>query len=134
MAYFQWTTDLSVGVEAADNDHKRFIDLINQVYEGLNREEGRGTLGQVLDELETYTRRHFALEEEFFERTGYPDVEHKREHRELVEQIVTLQSRYKTGETALAIETLDILKEWLTLHIQGTDTKYTGHLNANGIL
>ena len=73
------------------------------------------------------------MKKSFFERTGYPAVDHKREHRELVEQIVTLQSRYKTGETALAIETLDILKEWLSGHIRGTDTKYTQHLNANGI-
>ena len=99
----------------------------------MNRGQGKEIIGKILDELESYTRYHFAREEEFFERTGYPAVDHKREHRELVEQVVTLQSRYRTGETALAIETLDILKQWLTVHIQGTDAKYTSHLNANGI-
>ncbi len=133
MTYIQWTTDLSVGVEAADDDHKRLIDLINQLHEGMNHEQGKEIVGKVLDELESYTRYHFAREEELFERTGYPAADHKREHRELVEQVVTLQSRYKSGETALAIETLDILKEWLTVHIQGTDKKYHDHLNANGI-
>jgi len=133
MSCFEWTPDLSVGVKASDDDHKRLIDLLNQLVEGMNRGQGKEIVGRVLDELERYTRYHFAREEEYFERTGYPAVDHKREHRALVEQVVTLQSRYKTGETALAIETLDILKEWLTAHIQGTDAKYTSHLNANGI-
>jgi len=133
MSQLEWTTEFSVGVKGADDDHKRLIDLINQLSEGMNRAQGQEIVGKVLDELESYKRYHFAREEELFERTGYPAVEHKREHRELVEQVVTLQSRYKTGETALAMETLDILKDWLTVHIQGTDTKYASHLNANGI-
>jgi hemerythrin len=133
MSYVRWTPDLSVGVKASDDDHKRLIDLINRLFEALNCGQGREIVGKVLDELESYTRYHFAREEEYFERTGYPADEHKQEHRELVEQIVTLQSRYRTGETALAMETLGVLKHWLTTHIQGTDMKYTGHLNANGI-
>lgn len=133
MSYFRWTADLSVGVEASDDDHKRLIDLLNQLSDGISCGQGKEIVGKVLDELESYTRYHFAREEEFFERTGYPAADHKREHRALVEQVVTLQSRYRTGETALAIETLDILKKWLTEHIQGADTKYTSHLNACGI-
>ncbi len=133
MVYFCWTDDLSVGVEASDEDHKRLIDLLNQLAEGISFRQGKEIVGKVLDELESYTRYHFAREEEFFERTGYPAADHIREHRELVEQVVTLQSRYKTGETALAIETLNILKRWLTDHIQGADAKYGSHLNANGI-
>jgi hemerythrin len=133
MSNFKWTTDLSVGVKASDDDHKRLLDLIDQLSEGMSRGHGKAIIGKVLDELESYTRYHFAREEEFFERTGYPAVDHKREHRELVEQVVTLQSRHKTGETALAMETLQILKKWLTVHIQGSDMKYGSYLNANGI-
>ena len=106
---------------------------MNQLSKGMNRGQGRDFVGETLDELVRYTRYHFAREEEFFERTGYPADDHKREHRALVEQVVTLQSRYKAGETALAIETLDILKDWLGFHIKGTDTKYASHLNAKGI-
>jgi hemerythrin len=133
MSDFKWTADLSVGVKASDDDHQRLIELMNQLSEGMNRGQGSGVVGKILDELVRYTRYHFAREEEFFDRTGYPADDHKREHRVLVEQAVTLQLRYKAGETALAIETLDILKDWLGLHIKGTDAKYAGHLNANGI-
>ena len=93
----------------------------------MSRGQGKAVIGKVLDQFEFYTRYHFAREEEFLKRTGYPAVDHKGEHRKLVEQVVTLQTRYKTEIAALAIETLEILKESLILHIQGTDAKYTEH-------
>jgi hemerythrin len=50
-----------------------------------------------------------------------------------VKQAEDLQSRFNSGESALSIETLDFLKNWLTIHIQCTDKKYSNHLNAAGI-
>ena len=134
MAFFEWSNNMSVGVKASDDDHKRLIDLINKLYNGMKSGEGRVVVGKVLDDLVSYTKYHFAREEEFFNRTAYPAADdHKKEHRELVEQAVNLQSRYKSGECALSIETLDFLRDWLNQHILTTDKKYSDHLNANGI-
>ena len=133
MAFFSWSDNLSVGVKASDDDHKKLIEMLNRLYEGMKNRQGKEVVGKVLDDLVSYTKYHFAREEEFFAKTGYPDVEHKKEHKELVKQAEELQSRYKNGEAALSIETLDFLKDWLNTHIQGTDKKYSGHLNAAGI-
>lgn len=133
MPFFNWSDKLSVGVKAADYDHKKLIDLLNRLYEGMKSGQGREVIGKVLEDLINYTKFHFAREDEYFARTGYPAEEHKKEHRELVKQAEELQSRYKNGEPALSIETLDFLKNWLTIHIQGTDKQYSSHLNANGI-
>jgi hemerythrin-like metal-binding protein len=133
MAFFEWNSQMSVGVKACDDDHKQLIDMLNRLYEGMKKGQGKDVLGKVLDDLVKYTKFHFAREEEFFDRTGYPAADHKREHRELVTQAETLQSRYKSGESALSIETLDFLRDWLTIHIQGTDKKYSSYLNEHGI-
>jgi hemerythrin len=124
---------MSVGVKALDDDHKRLIDLLNKLHDGMKSGRGKEVVGKVLDDLVSYTKYHFAREEEFFDKTGYPGDDHKKEHKELVDQAVKLQSRYKSGESVLSIETLDFLKNWLNGHILGTDKKYTAHLNANGI-
>ena len=133
MAFFDWSDNLSVDVKASDDDHKKLIDMLNCLYVGMKNRQGKEVVGKVLDDLVCYTKFHFAREEEFFAKTGYPAVEHKKEHKELVKQAEELQSRYKNGESALSIETLDFLRDWLTNHIQGTDKKYSSHLNANGI-
>lgn len=134
MAFFNWSDDLSVGVNASDDDHKKLIDMLNRLFEGMKNKQGKEVVGKVLDDLVSYTKFHFAREEEFFAKTGYPAVEHKNEHTALVKQAEELQSRYKSGEVALSVQTLDFLKDWLTVHIQGTDKKYSVHLNAAGIL
>jgi hemerythrin-like metal-binding protein len=133
MAFYEWKNSMSVGVNASDDDHKQLIGMINQLHEGMRNGQGKEVLGKILDNLVQYTKFHFAREEEFFDRTGYPADDHIREHRELVKQVETLQSRYKSGESAISIETLDFLRNWLIVHIQGTDKKYSSHLNEHGI-
>ena len=124
---------MSVGVKASDDDHKKLIDIVNRLYDGMKSGLGKDVVGKVLDDLISYTKFHFAREEEFFVRTGYPAVEHKEQHKLLVRQAEDLQSRYKSGENSVSLETLDFLKDWLTIHIQGSDKKYSDHVNAAGI-
>jgi hemerythrin-like metal-binding protein len=133
MAFYEWDNSMSVGVNASDDDHKQLIDMINRLHEGMRNGQGKEVLGKILDDLVKYTKFHFAREEEFFDRTGYPALDHKNAHKELVKQVEELESRYKSGESALSIETLDFLRDWLTVHIQGTDKKYSSYLNEHGI-
>ena len=133
MPLMTWTDKLGVGVKVLDDDHKRLIDLLNQLDDGMKKGKGKETLGKVLDGLVSYTKFHFAREEEFFAKTGYPAATHKKEHDDLVKQVLDLQARYKSGELALSLATVDFLKNWLINHIQGTDQKYGPHLNAKGI-
>jgi hemerythrin-like metal-binding protein len=133
MAFFDWTDRLSVGVKACDDDHKKLIDMLNRLHVGMESGQAKDVVGKVLDDLISYTKFHFAREEAFFTRTGYPSVEHREEHRLLVEQVDDLQSRFKSGEASISIETLEFLKDWLAFHIHGTDKKYSDHLNAAGI-
>jgi hemerythrin len=133
MAFFSWNDNLSVGVKASDDDHKKLIEILNRLYEGMKSGQGKEMVGKTLDDLISYTKFHFAREEEFFARTKYPAAEHKEQHKLLVKQAEDLLSRYKSGENSISIETLDFLKDWLTIHIQVSDKKYSDHLNAAGI-
>jgi hemerythrin len=133
MGFFEWNSNMTVVVKAFDDDHKQLIDMLNRLHQGMRNRQVKEVAGKVLDDLIRYTKVHFAREEESFDRTGYPALDLKREHKELIKQAEELQSRYKSGESALSIETLEFLKDWLTIHIQGTDKQYSSHLNANGI-
>lgn len=37
MAFFGWNDNLSVGVQACDDDHKKLIDMLNRLYEGMRQ-------------------------------------------------------------------------------------------------
>jgi hemerythrin len=135
MALMTWTDSMSVGVKVLDEDHKKLVGMVNELHDGILGGHRQEALGIVFNKLVSYTKVHFAREEEFFARTGYPAAaEHKKVHDELVKKASELQARYQEGATSmLSLETMSFLKNWLAHHIGGDDKKYGSHLNAKGI-
>lgn len=135
MPLMQWNDRMSVGVSVLDADHKKLVSMVNDLYDAIQAGKGKEKVGPVLDGLIDYTKAHFAREEQYFAQTGYPDSPaHKKEHTELTRQVADVQSKYKAGATStLSLEVMNFLKNWLINHIQGSDKKYTAHLNGKGI-
>ena len=135
MPLMTWNNSLSVGIAVIDEDHKKLVAMVNQLYDAVQAGHGKDALGKTLDGLIDYTVMHFAREEKFFQETGYPDaVAHKKEHADLTKQVLDVQAKYRSGATStLSLEVMTFLKNWLVKHIQGSDRKYGPHLNAKGI-
>ena len=135
MSLMEWTERMSVGVAQFDDEHKKLIVLINDLFDAVQAGRGRQALGSILDDLVSYTKTHFAHEEHHLKKTGFPGFDaHKREHDALTKQVIDIQRKYQTGATAmLSMEVMSFLKNWLVNHIQGTDTLYTAHLNEKGV-
>lgn len=136
MPLMTWTEKLSVGVGVLDDDHKRLVAMVNELYDAMQAGHGKETLGRILNDLVHYTKVHFAREEKFFAETSYPAIAvHKQEHDALTQQVLDVQQKYMAGASAaLSIDVLRFLKTWLVNHIQGSDQKYRPHLNAKGIV
>lgn len=134
MPLMVWNQKLSVKITVIDDDHKKLLGLMNDLYDGIKARRGRLVLGPILDELLQYTQYHFSREEELFSSTGYEDtVRHKAQHDYLLQKIKEIQQQYGSGSQALTLEALTFLKDWLYGHIVVSDAKYAPHLNANGI-
>ena len=135
MPLMNWSDKLAVGVTVLDNDHKKLIVMVNQLFDGIQSGHGKESVGKILDGLIAYTKVHFGNEERYFSQTGYPAAPaHKQEHDDLTRQVVSVQQKYRAGTTnVLSLEVLNFLKNWLVKHIQGSDQKYGPYLNAKGI-
>lgn len=134
MVFMTWNEQLKVGIDVIDDDHRKLVELINELHDGMMAGCNREALGSILDRLVSYTRLHFAREEEFFARTGYLDAAHKKAHADLMAQMIDLTAKFK-GELLAAPSPLimDFLKDWLNDHILGSDKKCAAHLNSMGI-
>ena len=135
MPLMTWSDKLSVGVEVFDSDHKRLVAMVNELFDAVNAGKGKDALGRVLDGLVTYTKTHFAREEEYFKKHGYPDMAaHMKEHHDLATQVLEVQKKWNAGQNAvLSMEVLNFLKNWLLQHIQGSDRKYGPFLREKGV-
>jgi len=111
-----------VGNEAIDADHQHLFSLANKVRDGLLVPHSTYAAGDVLEELLTYAREHFAREEELMKVHRYAEQEgHIVEHRLLTYRLYNMHFRCVNGEK-LSNEELDIfLDRWLARHILTAD-------------
>jgi methyl-accepting chemotaxis protein len=134
MTLIDWNDSFSVNIEEIDNQHKRLIEFINQVYKGMMMEEGREVLGKALESLVDYTKTHFGYEERLFKQHGYPETQsHIAKHEKLVGQVMDFYNKFQSGEADVDNELLKFLKDWLINHIRGTDKEYVAFLNEKGV-
>lgn len=126
--FFLWNSSYSVGSEAMDQEHKRLVEIINNLYGAMRQGKGNQAIGSILDGLASYTRTHFAHEEKLMKDAKYEAYEeHKREHDTLSRQVLEIQNKYRSGNV-LSLEIMSFLKEWLVTHIQGSDKRFGSHL------
>ncbi len=134
MTLMTWTDEMSVGVGVLDNDHKKLVGLVNKLHDGMLAGRGKDVVGGILSSLIAYTVEHFKREEQIFAQTGYPDAAaHTAAHQDLTRQVLAVQQKYQSGKPSISLEVMNFLKNWLVNHIQGSDKKYSSHLNSKGI-
>ena len=108
--------------------------MINDLHDAMQQKRSKGAVGQILDGLAEYTVSHFADEERICAQTNYPGAdEHKRHHKQLVDQVIDLQGKFASGQALATQEVITFLQDWLVNHIRAVDQKYSSHLNKHGI-
>jgi len=135
MALITWNDGYSVKVKQFDEQHKKLIDLVNDLHDAMKVGKGKEALEKILAALIQYTGTHFASEERLMKLHNYPGYEeHKKEHNLLVMQVIDVQRKFHEGGAVLSQSVMTFLKEWLQKHIQGTDKNYAPFLNGKGIV
>ena len=70
METLQWGPDLETGIAVIDAQHKRLVQLVNQMYEARQKHD-MNTVGAVIPEMVDYSVSHFNFEEELMQDAGY---------------------------------------------------------------
>lgn len=129
----EWEDKYSVGVKKIDEEHKKLIGIINKAAATNKFKKIRGVLA-VLDEMINYAGYHFLTEETHMINFSFPEyLFHRNEHIGFTEKVIDFQNRVVSGDSQVANEALEFLKQWLVNHIQETDSRYTDWFNRNGL-
>lgn len=125
----QWTEDLSVGNQELDKEHQRWIEILNEFYDGLKAGKSKEKLEELVIKMLDYTKYHFSNEEDFMKSVNYPNlIEHQKTHAEYVEKITEFYEKLKSGKLILSLEVTNFLKSWLVNHIKGVDQQYADYV------
>ncbi len=121
-----WTPNLSVGINLIDDQHKVWFEKAEKLFEAGKNNQAKEYIGELLDFLESYTKKHFADEENYMQRIRYPQyAEQKAAHTAFITQLQKLRSDYQTsgGNILVIINANQMVVEWLTKHISNMDKK-----------
>ncbi len=120
MDSIQWSDDLSTGIPAIDDQHRRIIGYISDLRTARCQQGVAETLGELLD----YTLSHFEFEEALMAAAGYEGLEeHKHTHDAFRARIEAFAARHARGED-ISEELLALLTRWLYEHIAEDDASY----------
>ncbi len=135
MAMITWTKELGVAISEFDDDHRRLIELINNLWDASEHRGGHEVLDGIFGQLADYTRDHFAREEDLFAKWDYPGAaNHAEAHRKLVVTLDELRAKFRQSRSQLvADDVFDFLREWLIKHILGDDGLYGTFFRHLGI-
>ena len=128
MPHLEWNESLKVRVDELDRQHRRFIEMANDLHDALME----GDLGQVEDtrdntlrNLQDYLRDHFGKEEVYMEKIGYPDIgTHREAHRSFAREVEGYVDALASGDMVLNSEIMKTMLNWIFAHIATEDARY----------
>jgi hemerythrin-like metal-binding protein len=124
MSLFEWKDEYSLGHPEIDNQHKRLFKLADDLHVAMSQGKGRDALSATLANLINYTKIHFATEERLMQQYHYPDyAQHQQVHDKLTAQVVQFQKEFEATRSAMTVQIIQFLKDWLVHHIGQTDKK-----------
>ena len=132
--FITWKDEYSVGLDSIDQQHKKLINLINQLQTAVDYSTGEEFEREALDELVKYTKTHFTFEEGLMEDNGYPDfIPHKAQHEKMIKEVEAVLAEYEENHDLAMEHGSEYLKNWLINHINGTDKEYSSFLIDKGV-
>ena len=118
----KWGDNWLTGHTTIDADHKRLVELVNELSQAVVENRGRDVIGTVLQGLVDYTHQHFAREEVIWNEGNLPTLDqHKGVHAKLLAQVDDFAAKFKAGNQEVSDDLLAFLRTWLIEHVFLTD-------------
>lgn len=133
MQRIEFTDDLKLDITVIDDQHRKLVNLINDLIDMEAIQTDTQAIPQALEALSDYIFVHFQAEEEMMKAAEYPALaEHHDQHAEFVKKVIQFNQQYRNGAENLGADMLVYLRTWLIEHIKGEDPKFVPHFKAHG--
>lgn len=130
----KWGPKFELGIAMIDNQHKKWIQFINELYNGLHEKHNSENLSVVFKKLMDYTDYHFGFEEKYMSEFGFEHSQnHEISHEKFISGLNEMFLDYIEGRADTAYNLILFLKKWVTEHVTVTDRKYVDLFKRHGI-
>ncbi|MDD2899111.1 MAG: bacteriohemerythrin [Desulfuromonadaceae bacterium] len=125
MQLLRWSSEIELGFEQIDNQHKQLFNMINELSLACTYGQPNSVMLHLVERLQEYATTHFKAEEDLFSSYDYPDrVDHEADHASFFDSINYMRKQCEIIDTPMAGKIRDFLIDWLWNHIKSKDMKY----------
>lgn len=129
-----WTDTMTNKVIELNEQHKRIVLMVDQLYVGLRTDKPKKEIKELLKMLVDYTSWHFSNEERYFEQFGFEfSNKHCADHKEFVSHLNDFRKKYQAGRIKFYDDVMRYIKNWIEDHFANADRKYETLFLKNGI-
>ena len=126
---FAFTAKYHTGIKEIDAEHKRLFDIIRETNALIHNDllhDKYDEIIHLLDELREYTKIHFADEEAYMKKIGFPGLDAQiRAHTAFVDKLMNIDldelDKIDDHQQEYLLELIDFLAGWLVNHILKMD-------------
>lgn len=130
MPLMKWSEEFNTGVREMDEQHKKWMQVINNFYDHLQDKTLKSNIAELLDEAIEYTAYHFSEEEALMKRFNYPDYEkQKEEHAKITAHLAEYRVMLDEGRLNVSQPVTSEMKSWFNNHITDMDKGYGEFIN-----
>lgn len=128
-----WTKNLEVGVDLIDQQHKKWFEKADQLFEAGKSGKSKEYIVKMFDFLDEYTKTHFKDEERYMQSINYPELSaQKQMHEGFIKKLKELRREYEKDGVNLTVilSSNQFILDWLTKHISQADKKIGQYANT----
>ena len=115
----KWNEGLNLGVKVLDDDHKKLLEIINELLDAISDDKAQDIIRSIFTDLEEYSIEHCKREEVLLKKCNYTQFnEQTRHNKEFSDKIVKLKTKYLLSKEYRTPQKVSIfLTDWLFNHI-----------------
>ena len=131
---YQWKDEYTVKITVIDDQHKKFLNIINELKVIINSNSCKEKVSDIFFQLAYLIDHYFIKEEIYFKDLKYPNFEHhKAEHNKFIERTIQFQKDVEDKKPNLCLEIYQYLENWFDEHILKYDKEAVEYLRARGV-
>jgi len=131
---YQWKEEYNVDISIIDEQHKKFLEIINQLKTIINQDGCKDSVSDIFYQLAYLIDNYFIQEEIYFKDCQYPNFDkHKSDHNSFINRIIKFQKDVENNKPDLCLEIYHYLEEWFDDHILKFDKEAVAFLKENGV-
>jgi hemerythrin-like metal-binding protein len=126
-----WSNEFSIGNSAIDEEHKRLLEVIDDLVDLVELNGNREDFAKILSKMTDYVFIHLRKEENYMKEFAYPRLkEHIQYHRDYNYKVAMYNTELLGSNPPDPKEVIEYLDKWWKNHILTFDLDYENYRNS----